>query len=110
MRPANCRKLWLNTPCPLSRRMIAGSKVTPSSAAEIACRDMPCAAASYLKASSQTAKLGPVLRQRGAAAAGSASNAPASMTAANPRVFAFIVAIRRDSIGAQSAIADSPFG
>ena len=64
MRPANCRKLCWNTPCPLSRRMMAGSKVTPSSAAEIAWRETPCDAASCLKAASQASKL-PVLRQRG---------------------------------------------
>ena len=46
--------------------MMAGSKVTPSSAAAIAWREMPCAAASCLNAASQASKL-PVLRQRGAA-------------------------------------------
>ena len=43
--------------------MIAGSKVTPSSAAEIARCEMPSRAASCLKAASQASKL-PVLRQR----------------------------------------------
>ena len=56
--------------------MMFGSKVTPSSAAEIAWREMPCAAASCLKPSIQRSKL-PVLRQRAAASA-----APASMTLA----------------------------
>ena len=80
MRLANCMKLCWNTPCPLSRRMMAGSKVTPSSAAEIAWREMPCASASFLKAASQASKL-PVLRQRGAASAGPASTAAASIAA-----------------------------
>src|SRR5207244_1803812 len=59
----------LEHPCPLSRRMMAGSKVTPSSAAAMAWREMPAAAASCLKSASHFSKL-PVLRQRGAASAG----------------------------------------
>src|SRR4051812_33242823 len=60
--------------------MIAGSKVTPSRAAEIACWEIPCAAASRLKPASQASKL-PVLRQRGAAPAGSDRTATARAAA-----------------------------
>src|ERR1700744_5043202 len=72
MRLGKRNKLCWEKALPLLRPGVPGSKVTPSSAAEIARCDTPCAAASFLKAASQTSKL-PVLRQRGAASVGTHS-------------------------------------
>ena len=53
---------------------------------------MPCASASFLKAASQASKL-PVLRQRGAASAGPASTAAASIAApVSPKIRCHIAA------------------
>src|SRR5215218_9134338 len=71
MRPENSSKLWLNTFCEWSRAMTALSSVTPVSPAWIADCEMPFAAASFLKSSSQVSKE-PV--PQGAASEGAADN------------------------------------
>src|SRR6187431_1282435 len=69
MRPENSSNVWLNTFCDWSRASTLLSSVTPDKPVWMAEAEMPLAAASFLKSSSQVSN-GPV--PQGAASAGAA--------------------------------------
>ena len=75
MRPENSSKLWLKTRCERSRDSTAWSSVTPFRPDAIAGCEIPLAAASFLKSSSQAWKLPAPQAAAKAGAAGIVSTA-----------------------------------
>ena len=74
MRPENSSKLWLKTRCERSRDSTVWSSVTPFRPDVIAACEIPLAAASFLKSSSQAWKLPVPQAAANAGAAGIASD------------------------------------